>query len=80
MAGETNQKTSSAATNEELQKVSLSQAIKETGSELKKVYWPTQEELKKYTIVTLVTVAFFSIAIYIIDSGLGFVISKLINR
>ena len=80
MAGETNQKTSSAATNEELQKVSLSQAIKETGSELKKVYWPTQEELKRYTIVTLVTVAFFSIAIYIIDSGLGFVISKLINR
>ena len=80
MAGETNQKTSSAATNEELQKVSLSQAIKETRSELKKVYWPTQEELKKYTIVTLVTVAFFSIAIYSIDSGLGFVISKLINR
>jgi preprotein translocase, secE subunit len=80
LAGETNQKTSSAATNEELQKVSLSQAIKETRSELKKVYWPTQEELKKYTIVTLVTVAFFSIAIYIIDSGLGFVISKLINR
>ena len=80
MAGETNQKTSSAATNEELQKVSLSQAIKETRSELKKVHWPTQEELKKYTIVTLVTVAFFSIAIYIIYSGLGFVISKLINR
>ena len=80
MAGETNQKTSSAATNEELQKVSLSQAIKETRSELKKVYWPTQEELKKYTIVTLVTVAFFSIAISIIDYGLGFVISKLINR
>lgn len=78
MAGENNN--ASTASNEEVQRVSVGQAIEETKKELKKVHWPKKDELQKYTVVTLTTVAFFSVAIYIIDSGLGFVISKLINR
>lgn len=83
MTGEDNQKksgNSNVPAKEEVQRKSISQAINETKKELKKVQWTKKEELQKYTIVTLVTVAFFSVAIYIIDSGLGFVISKLVNR
>ena len=82
MTGEEKQSTSGgnkAPANQEKERKSIGQAIGETRKELKKVQWPKKEELQKYTVVTLITVAFFSVAIYIIDSGLGFVISKLVN-
>ena len=56
-----------APANQEKERKSIGQAISETRKELKKVQWPKKEELQKYTVVTLITVA------------LGFVISKLVN-
>ena len=82
MTGEEKQNNSGgnkAPANQQTEKKSIGQAISETRKELKKVQWPKKEEIQKYTVVTLITVAFFSVAIYIIDSGLGFVISKLVN-
>nr|WP_330364367.1 preprotein translocase subunit SecE [Peptoanaerobacter stomatis] len=54
--------------------------MNDTRVELRKVHWPKKTELQKYTVVVIATVAFFSVAIYAIDSGLGFVISKLVVR
>lgn len=80
MAGENQKKDVKDTVKTEQTKGSISQAFRDTKVELKKVHWPKQEELKKYTIVVIATVAFFSVAIYLIDSALGFAISKLIAR
>ena len=37
--------------------------------ELKKVVWPTKEELTTDTIVVIVCVAFFTLAFWLIDTG-----------
>lgn len=58
---------------------SLGEKLKETNIELKKVHWPTKKELFNYTMITIATVIFFSVAIYLIDSGLGFIIAKVIG-
>ena len=81
MAEQNKQKVSgSTSTNHEEKSKSLGQAIGETRAELKKVHWPKKEEVQKYTIVVITTVLFFSVAIYAIDSALGFAISKLISQ
>lgn len=37
--------------------------------ELKKVVWPTREELTTDTIVVIVCVVFFAVAFWLIDTG-----------
>ncbi len=37
--------------------------------EMKKVVWPTKKELSSYTVVVLVTCAFFALAFWAIDSA-----------
>lgn len=37
--------------------------------EMKKVVWPTKKELGSFTVVVLVTCAFFALAFWGIDSG-----------
>ena len=37
--------------------------------ELKKVVWPTREELTTHTIVVIVCVVFFTVAFWLIDTG-----------
>lgn len=82
MAAENQQKKDNQANTvkQEEKKLGIGQAFHNTKVELKKVHWPKKEEVKKYTVVVIATVAFFSVAIYLIDSGLGFVISKLISK
>ena len=81
---EQNKQNSGKGTNQvashEQKRKTLGQAINDTRVELRKVHWPKKTELQKYTVVVIATVAFFSVAIYAIDSGLGFVISKLVVR
>ncbi len=48
-------------------------------SELKKVHWPDRKQLLTYTAVVLVTVAIVSVMLWIVDSGLGMVISKILG-
>ena len=43
--------------------------LKGVRQELKKVVWPTKDELVKSTVVVLVTCAFFSLAFWLIDTG-----------
>ncbi|CAM3895490.1 preprotein translocase subunit SecE [Alkalicoccus chagannorensis] len=49
--------------------------LKEVGTEMKRVTWPTAKELRKYTGVVVATVIFISIFFAISD----FVISSLLE-
>lgn len=48
----------------------LKKNLKLSYSELKKVHWPSRQEVFTYTGVVLVTVAFVSALIWVIDSGI----------
>jgi len=56
----------------------LTQYLKETGQEMQRVSWPTWAELKESTTVVIVTVAFVTFFIFIVDQILSFVQKKLI--
>ena len=43
--------------------------LRGTRQELKKVVWPTREELTTDTIVVIACVAFFAVAFWLIDTG-----------
>lgn len=43
--------------------------LKSVKQELKKVVWPTKEELGTDTVVVIVTCAFFALAFWLIDTG-----------
>lgn len=47
-------------------------------NELKKVHWPSRPELITYTTVVLVAVVIVSTLIWVVDSGLSFVLELLI--
>lgn len=51
----------------------------EVRTELSKVSWPTQEQVKQYTIVVLIGTAIMSTLISIWDAGLGWVLDKLLG-
>ena len=46
--------------------------------ELKKVNWPSKDELKSYTMVVLSTVIVLIVFIWIVDSGLRGIFSPFI--
>lgn len=46
-------------------------------NELKKVHWPDRQQLVAYTGVVLVAVTIVALIIWVFDSGLSFVITKL---
>jgi preprotein translocase subunit SecE len=50
------------------------QFIREVRAELKRVAWPTRQEVIAYTVVVLVTVSFFMLII----SGLDFLFTKAV--
>jgi preprotein translocase subunit SecE len=52
------------------------QFVKEVRSELKKVVWPTRQETVNYSVVTLVTIVFFTALI----AGLDWVFSGFVLR
>ncbi len=52
-----------------------SRYLREVRQEIKKVTWPSKEEIISSTIVVLVTVAFFVLLI----GGLDFVFAKLVR-
>lgn len=49
--------------------------FREVVSELKKVSWPSRKELTNYTVVVIVLILIFAVAIGIVDLGL----SKLLD-
>jgi preprotein translocase subunit SecE len=52
--------------------------LRETYDELRKVVWPTPQELYRYTLVVVVTVAVIAGFIGIVDAGLAEVAKRVI--
>lgn len=47
--------------------------------ELKKVHWPNKKEITTYTLVVLVSVFLVGAVIWIFDSGVGFLMGKIVK-
>jgi preprotein translocase subunit SecE len=45
--------------------------LKDCVAEMKKVVWPTKDEVRTSTKVVLLSLVFFSIILGLVDSGLG---------
>jgi len=54
--------------------------IQETRVEMKKVTWPSREEVISTTGVVLATVAFFAIYLYFIEQGAARAVGYLLRR
>ncbi len=52
--------------------------LRETVEELRKVVWPTPQELYRYTLVVVVTVSVIALFIAAVDLGLGQLTSRFI--
>ncbi len=57
----------------------MTQFLRDVRAEMKRVSWPTLNEVKNTTIITIVAVIFFSIYLFIVDQGLAFLITQLTN-
>jgi preprotein translocase subunit SecE len=65
-----------AAAQEKRKKTGARQFLKEVRQELKKVNWPTRQELVAYTVVVLVSVTVLTSFVF----GLDFVFSKIVLK
>ena len=48
-------------------KQSIREFVLDVGNEMKRVSWPSREQLQESTIVTIVTVLAISVFVYIVD-------------
>jgi len=48
-------------------------------NELKKVHWPSRQQLLAYTGVVLLAVSLIGLIIWLFDSGLSFLLEKLVR-
>ena len=60
-------------------KKGIGTSLRETRTELKKVHRPSRKELTNYTWIVIFSVFIVSLIIYLIDSGLGFIIEKVVS-
>lgn len=47
--------------------------------ELKKVHWPNKKQIVSYTSVVLVSVVAVALAIWVLDSGVGFLMGLILD-
>lgn len=66
------------ATNQSLP-ARIGRYFREVRSELRKVVWPTRQELVTYTIVVLVTVAIVSLFLGIVDIAISELLTLLVR-
>ena len=52
---------------------------KTTKTELKKVGWPSKEDIKTYTVVVLVTVAIAAVVMILLDAIFGGILGLIIG-
>jgi preprotein translocase SecE subunit len=57
----------------------LTQYLRETSQEMKRVSWPTIAELKESTVVVIVTVTILTVLIFAVDKVLDLTVKKLIT-
>ena len=53
--------------------------LKEARGELKKVTWPTWDDVTSSTIVVFITVIMFTVFIYMLDEAVTYILSKVIG-
>ncbi len=53
--------------------------MKESRAEIRRVVWPKREELIQTTIIVLVLVLIFALILWLLDSGLGWLVSGIIG-
>ena len=56
------------------------QFLREVRAELRKVVWPTREEVRNYSIIVLVTVVLFTAFVATLDWGLGSLVLRVYDR
>lgn len=61
------------------EKKGLGTFFSEVRTELKKVHWPNKKELTNHTLTVVLTVGVVSGLIYLIDSGLAFLVGKFLS-
>ena len=54
-----------------------SQFLRDTRAEMRRVSWPTANEVKNTTIITLVAVVFFALYLFAVDRIWSFLIDRL---
>lgn len=59
--------------------VQFADMAKEARIEIRKVVWPTRQETTQTTLLVLVVVVVAAFILYLLDTGLGFVASKVIG-
>jgi preprotein translocase subunit SecE len=57
----------------------VTQYLRETGQEMKRVSWPGRDELKESTLVVMVTVGVITILLFVVDKILNFGIKGIIQ-
>jgi preprotein translocase subunit SecE len=60
------------------QQTGIIRFLRETYDELRKVVWPTPQELYRYTLVVVVTVTVIAAFIFAVDSALGALMQKFV--
>ena len=55
----------------------IAQFLRDTRAEMRRVSWPTANEVKNTTIITLIAVVFFALYLFGIDRVLAFLIEHL---
>jgi preprotein translocase subunit SecE len=55
----------------------LTQFVRDTRAEMRRVSWPTAKEVKNTTIITLIAVVFFAIYLFSVDRVWAFLIERL---
>ena len=53
--------------------------LKEARSEIRRVVWPTREETLQTTLVVLALVVIFALILWILDSGLSWLVKSVIG-
>ncbi|HEY5534041.1 MAG TPA: preprotein translocase subunit SecE [Ignavibacteria bacterium] len=48
--------------------------------EMKKVTWPKKQELKDFTMVTIITMIVFAAFVWLIDQGISIILKAIIVR
>jgi preprotein translocase subunit SecE len=51
--------------------------LRDIRAEMRRVSWPTANEVKNTTSITLIAVIFFAIYLFVVDQALAFLIAQL---
>lgn len=64
----------------EKQKLQLGKYFRETRAEMKKVSWPTRQELIQHTGVVLTSIVIIGAYLWVIDTGMGEVLKIVLGK